>query len=171
MKKIFMSIILTFYALCVNSQTKETAEKLYAFLAEDSVNIYANALGQKVITSLKNTSQDFYLVSLKRKRLERFYVVINNVSDFDTMYYYGWVNRSVVGIAFNSAIIEVFPRPSFDSTPLQLTISKGTTVATVLDFKNNGWIKCFFFANNDLFEGWIPQKYQCFNLFTMCCGD
>lgn len=171
MKKIFMSIILTVYAFCVNAQVKEAADKLYAFLAEDSVSIYTNAFGKKIVTSLKNTSQDFYLVSLKKKKLKRFYVVINNVSDLDTLFYYGWINRSVVGITFSSANIELFLRPSLRSTSLQLKMPKGMTVATVLDFRKNGWIKCAFLVNNDSFDGWIPKKFQCFNLFTMCCGD
>lgn len=157
--------------LCLYSQKDAPVEHVYAFLSEHFVSLYANSVGEKSILLIENTNQDFYLLSLMQKRNHRYFVVLNNISSSDTIFYHGWINRSATGIAFSSDIIELYKKPTEKSQNVQLAIPLGTIVATVLDFKKNGWMKCSFFIDNELFTGWLPNKYQCYNLFTMCCRN
>ncbi len=168
-------VILTFF-LSINllyccSQVTELNGQPSAFLIGSQASIYQNSVCRKMSFSIENPNDNFYHLLLIKKIGRRVYTKIINLSITDSDYYYGWVDFSNIGITFNSDTIELFSNYQRKFQCKKVFILKGTTIANVLSYRKNGWLKVTFNSDNTSYIGWVPPKYQCSNLFTMCCGD
>ncbi len=172
MKKLLLTF-LCFHNIIGFSQATNDCDTLFAFLNEsiDSTTfVYYTAIGNKPNFAIANPNDEFYQISLLKKRFKRYYVQIENLSADDSCIWHGWINRTSAGIGFAYDDIEIFEKPREKSDSNKLKIQHESVIATILDYKNS-WIKISFYLGNSLYIGWIPKKYQCSNAFTMCCGS
>lgn len=173
MKQLLL-IILCFHSLLGFNQSTNDNDTLFAFLNEpikSSTVVYYAPVGNNAFFTIDNPNDDFYQIILIKKRFNRYYVKIRNLSINDFYVRYGWINCSSAGIGFTHNNIEVFEKPTEKSNSYKLTIQSEAVIATVLDYDKKGWMKVSFYWNNSRHIGWIPKKYQCSNAFTMCCGS
>lgn len=165
-------IIIIFCCCCWSSaQTINQNNYPEAFLIGAGAVVYYNAIGNKPIFFIDNSSDDFYQLSLIKKRTKRYYVKIQNLSSSESHVLYGWINRSAAGVTFSSEKIELFKCPRNTSECIKLTVPIGSVLVQILNFRKNGWMRISFYLNNSYYIGWLPSKYQCSNYFTMCCGN
>ena len=172
--KLLLLTILCFYSLLGFNQTTNDNDNLFAFLNETiklSTVVYHAPIGNKVFFTIDNPNDEFYQITLIKKRFKRYYVEIENLSVNDANIWFGWINLTSAGISFTHNDIEIFEKPKEKSDSYKLKIQRESVIATILNYNNKGWMKVSFHWNNSLHIGWIPKKYQCSNAFTMCCGS
>lgn len=161
---------LIFLGITGHSQVQNHNFKQHAFLIGSHVSVYNSPINNKCY-SIDNSNDDYYHALLVKKKGNRVYVRIRNLSTPDSNYCDGWIDFSNVGIAFNTDTIVVFSSHQSNSHYKKVTISKGSTIACVRDYRNNGWMEVAFYLDNTYYLGWVPPQYLCSNYFTMCCGN
>lgn len=172
MKKLILIFLLSFLCcLVVNGQTTNQEKYLTAFLIGPDALLQYHSIGDKPIIFIDNSNNDFFRVALIKKRYKRYFVRITNLSITDSYACYGWLNHLSVGITFKSNEIALYERCNKSSNSRELIVPLGTTIANVLNFRDNGWMKISFDLYDSHFIGWLPPEFQCDNYFTMCCGN
>lgn len=182
--KTFLKILIGIFTLnCYSTNISEHNVILFLFSHNKVTNVYNSSDKNSVIALISNTSNRLYAFNVIEKEGDMIKVIAWNTANKKKII--GWIGITETSIIGRSRdlVYELYDNPSYNSKKstvlddwecYKFIGGKNVKVRCNIDqnfrvFDIDGkWLKVEVFGKDTIYRKWLPNEYQCRNIYGGC---